>query len=45
MVRLFIRDSIMYSLSSFGSMSQTEQFMVKSIIPEKLFAVYMKQAS
>jgi hypothetical protein len=44
MVHLLIENSLIYSLSSFRSMSQTEQCIVKSIIPERLFAVYIKNA-
>lgn len=44
MVHLLIENSLIYSLSSFRAMGPTEQLMVKSIIPERLFAVYKKQS-
>lgn len=41
-VRLLIEDSIIYSISSVVSNSSSDQFMIKSILPDTLYKTYKK---
>jgi hypothetical protein len=43
LVRLLIENSFIYSFSSFLPKDRAEKLMVKSLIPEKLYSIYIKQ--
>ncbi len=43
MVRLLIENSFVYSISSFMPVDRVERLMVRSVIPERLYALYLKQ--
>jgi hypothetical protein len=43
LVRLLIENSFIYSFSSFMPKDRAEKLMVRSLIPENLYGIYMKQ--
>jgi hypothetical protein len=43
LVRLLIENSFVYSFSSFMPQNQPERLIIRSIIPARLYDVYMKQ--
>ena len=43
LVRLLIENSFVYSFSSFMLQTQSERMALRSIIPDKLYAIYIKQ--
>ncbi len=43
LVRLLIETSFIYSFSSFMPRDRAEKLIVRSIIPEKLYSIYLKQ--